>query len=125
MSNKLLIDTSVIIDYLRGLPKAINYIEKQIHHNLMISTISIAELHAGIRNDTEEKQMTQFLSLFTPISLDNAVGEMAGKLLSQYYNSHTIGLADACIAASSIVHQAQLITLNTKDFPMLTLKKPY
>ena len=45
-----LIDTDVIIDYLRGNPKAKTFFEK-IPGNLYLSSITVAELYADIKGE--------------------------------------------------------------------------
>lgn len=45
---------------------------------------------------------------------------LAGELARRYRTSYTgIDAADYLIAATSILHDAQLLTMNVKHFPML------
>jgi predicted nucleic acid-binding protein len=48
MATPLLIDTDVLIDYLRDYPAAEHYIETQ-QARLLISVLTVAELYAGGR----------------------------------------------------------------------------
>jgi predicted nucleic acid-binding protein len=50
MSEKFLVDTDVLVDYLRGNDKAVNYI-KTYSKNTLLSAISVAELYAGVKDD--------------------------------------------------------------------------
>jgi hypothetical protein len=52
VSERLLLDTDVLIDYLRGNPKAIAYLESQTAH-LQIAAVTVAELYAGVRDGKE------------------------------------------------------------------------
>jgi hypothetical protein len=62
MESKLF-DTDVIIDYLKGNRKAIQFFESY-KGGFCISAISIAELHSGLK-EGEERDLDYFLSLFT------------------------------------------------------------
>jgi predicted nucleic acid-binding protein len=52
MAASLLLDTDVLIDYLRARPKAVTYVEN-LTEALLISAITLAELYAGVREDPE------------------------------------------------------------------------
>jgi predicted nucleic acid-binding protein len=124
MNPKLLIDTDVLIDFLRGVPKAVKYL-KAHSEEIIISAITVAELYAGVR-DEERRQLADFISLFDIIPVTQAIAESGGLYKRQYHKSHGIALADAIIAATSVVNDAELKTLNTKHFPMLKgLRAPY
>ena len=45
----LVVDTDVLIDYLRDQPQAVAFLEGT-EQPLAISTITVAELHAGVRD---------------------------------------------------------------------------
>ena len=47
MSNFLLLDTDVLIDFLRGHPEAIRLLETS-DHEFWISAVSVAELYVGV-----------------------------------------------------------------------------
>lgn len=44
----ILIDTDILVDYLRGFPEAVRYLE-ELDVDLKLSAINVAELFAGIR----------------------------------------------------------------------------
>ena len=48
MATQLLIDTDVLIDYLRNDPKAVSYVEAQ-QERFLISVVAVAKLYAGVR----------------------------------------------------------------------------
>jgi hypothetical protein len=52
MATQLLIDTDVLIDYLRDYPDAVSYVEAQ-QERLFISVVTVAELYAGVREGEE------------------------------------------------------------------------
>lgn len=57
-STRLVIDTDVLIDYLRGQEQAAGFLEG-CEQALAISVITIAELYAGVRDGAERQQATQ------------------------------------------------------------------
>ncbi|HWT00392.1 MAG TPA: hypothetical protein VN256_09105 [Pyrinomonadaceae bacterium] len=54
MAERLPIDTDVLIDYLRGRAEAVSYLEG-LAGQLLISAMSVAELHAGVREGEERE----------------------------------------------------------------------
>lgn len=118
MNHTLLLDTDVLIDYLRGLDAARRFVDGQ-HQRLLISTVSVAELYAGVKGEREEKQLADFVDSFEPLAVDLAIARQGGLFRNQYASSHGIGLADALLAASALAHGADLATLNQRHFPML------
>lgn len=121
----LMIDTDVLIDYLRGYQHAVTYLNS-VTEKLLLSVITIAELYAGVKNAAEEKVLNDFIQAFEVININATIAKLGGSFRKQYGESHGTGLADALIAATANISHAQLITLNKKHFPMLTLVKvPY
>lgn len=119
MSERLLIDTDVLIDYLRNRPQAVSYLESATG-TLLVSAMTVSELFAGVREGQERTALSAFLGAFEVLPLDRAVAEKGGLFRRDYGKSHGTGLADALIAATAEVHSAQLVTLNTRHFPMLS-----
>ena len=125
MAQFILIDTGVLIDYLRGHPQAAHWLES-LNQPLCISTITIAELYAGVRNDQERETLEGFLDAFEWVVVDGEIGKQAGVYRRDYGRSHGTGLADAVIAASAQAANARLATLNTRHFPMFgDVLRPY
>jgi len=52
MKKKLLIDTDIIIDFLRGFDRAVKYI-KSHSEEIVLSVITVAELYAGVKGNDE------------------------------------------------------------------------
>lgn len=124
MNKKWLIDTNILIDYLRGLPNAIKFVDKIITaDSCCISVITVAEIFAGVKEGKERQALESFLSIFEIISLDNVIAREGGLFKREYGKSHGVGLADALIAATCEQNHATLVTLNLKHFPMLKKSK--
>lgn len=118
MPVRLLLDTDVLIDYLRGVPEAVTYLESR-KEVLLISAVTVGELYAGVREGRERKALDAFMQAFEIVVLDASLAERGGLLRRDYGKSHGTGLADALIAASAERQEAVLVTLNRKHFPML------
>jgi len=113
---KVLVDTSVLIEFLRFRKKRTAY-EKILSRGWrpVVSFITPAELWAG-KSVWETKQKAELLeTLLSGIgiiypSLDTL--KFSGKLRAKF----GISLLDGFIAACAIEHELPLATLNVKDF---------
>jgi predicted nucleic acid-binding protein len=114
----LLIDTDVLIDYLRDQPASVAYLE-ELSLPVYVSAVTVAELYAGVRDGRERIALDQFVRSFRIVAIDEEIAVRAGILRRDYGKSHGTGLADAIIAATAEMQQARLVTLNDKHFPML------
>ncbi|HEY9866807.1 MAG TPA: type II toxin-antitoxin system VapC family toxin [Candidatus Obscuribacterales bacterium] len=119
MNERLLIDTDVLIDYLRANSQSIDFLEN-LTQLLLISSITVAELYAGVREGKERTALNNFISVFEVVPIDEKIAILGGLYRRDYGKSHGVGLADALIAATANIKQAKLVTLNQKHFPMLT-----
>src|SRR6266480_1025699 len=102
VEKKILIDTDVIIDYLREQPEAIKFLEKTISNSIcLLSSITVAELYAGVREGKERQLFEKFLKVFEIVNMDEHIARSGGLYRREYGKSHGVGLADAMIAASA------------------------
>lgn len=125
MAVPILVDTDVMIDFLRGNPKAAALLKANTA-NMILPAMVVAELYAGVRGDKEKDMLDSLMSLFRIIPVSPELARTGGLLKNQYFKSHGTGLADAIIAATAITEKADLKTLNTKHYPMLKgLRAPY
>jgi predicted nucleic acid-binding protein len=122
-----LVDTSVLVDYLRGDERAAAVLEQErALAPLQASEITRLEILAGMR-PAEEIATRSLLSILIWHPVDADVAEDAGALGRQWLPSHhTIDGADLAIAATAIRAGAQLLTRNVRHFPMFPgLRAPY
>lgn len=124
---RLLIDTDVLIDYLRAQAEAVSYLEGlTVTDTLLISAMTVAELYAGVRDGSERAALDSFVQAFEVVPIGDKIAIHGGLLRRDYAKSHNTGLADAIIAATAEIEQAYLVTLNKKHFPMFAdLIVPY
>jgi predicted nucleic acid-binding protein len=123
MTKRVLVDTDVMVDFLRGNPKAIALL--QTHSaSVILSSIIAAELYAGVRDDEELKKLDGLISLFGVVPVSKELARAGGLYKKHYAKSHGVGLADAIIAATAEAENADLKTLNAKHYPMFKGLKP-
>jgi predicted nucleic acid-binding protein len=112
------VDTDVLIDYLRDHPAAVAFLEGT-ERSLGASVITVAELYAGVRDGEKRRRLDGFVEAFAVHALDRAPAQRAGPWRLQYGPSHGTGLADTVVAASVEATSATLVTLNRRHLPML------
>lgn len=124
-----MIDSSVLIDCLRGGAKAIQFIAAVSAHGPVTTHVIVAaELFAGARNKHELNTIESFVSglnLIAPIEED---AYAALDLFKKHRLSHGVDWPDCQIAATALRLGLEINTLNTKHFgafPGLRLAKPY
>jgi predicted nucleic acid-binding protein len=121
----MLLDTTVLVDYLRGNEQARHLLEG-MGDRPHGSVVSVLELFAGVRNRREERRTEQLLSKMTLLPVTVDIAKRAGVFVRLYDASHGIGAVDAIIAATAEHHGLRLATLNVKHFPMFPkLKHAY
>lgn len=116
---KLLADTSILIDYLRGGARGqrfIDGIEGDNDLELFISTIAIFELFSGesTRNPKVVVRVLNLLQFFQIIDLDEKIAKVAGQLYRESKNK--LQVPDYIVAASALQINAAVVTLNNKHF---------
>jgi predicted nucleic acid-binding protein len=125
MPKPVLVDTDVLVDFLRGHPKAVALV-KTHSAGIILSSIVAAELYAGVRGDDELGKLDSLLSIFRVVPVSVELARAGGLYKKDYGKSHGVGLADAIIAATAEAEHADLKTLNTKHYPMIKgLKAAY
>ncbi|MBP7422121.1 MAG: type II toxin-antitoxin system VapC family toxin [Sulfuritalea sp.] len=114
----MLLDTDILIDYLRGQVKAVAFLKKTRRH-LLVSALTVAELHVGVREGSERQVLDDFLGLMEVVAVTPEIARLGGLWRRDYGKSHGTGLIDALIAATAEISGCTLATLNEKHFPML------
>lgn len=123
MPDLFLVDTDILIDFLRGYNKAVAFVD-QFSPQIILSPIVIAELYAGVKGDDELSVLDNFISLFHVVPLTSEIARLGGLYKRDFGKSHGVGLADAILAATAEIEKAELKTLNVKHYPMFNALKP-
>jgi predicted nucleic acid-binding protein len=122
-----LVDTSILIDCLRGFEPAILLLRRERAAGLLhASAMTRLEVLSGMR-PREEEQTRWLLSTLRWHPVDAGVTEVAGRLGRAWLPSHhAIDGADLAIAATAILIGARVLTGNVRHFPMFAdLRPPY
>jgi predicted nucleic acid-binding protein len=124
----VLLDTSVLIDHLRGNTAARDAMAGAVSdgHRLAASVVVKVEVLAGMRPG-EEIPTRRLLDALEWLPVDDGIAEEAGRLANRYLRSHPgVDPVDHLIAATATAHEAPLWTRNVKHFPMFDgLTSPY
>ena len=125
----MILDSSVIIDYLRGRAQAAAYIQSlTASGGLKSHVLVVGEVLVGARNRTEQSDIDQFFASFSIEPIQAADCDVAIDLLRQFRLSHSLSLPDAFIAATCLRIALPVATLNDKHFamvPNLSVVRPY
>lgn len=118
----VLIDTDILINFLRGKAEAQELLLSLAEESTMsCSVITVAEIHAGMR--AHEKQKTaELIDSLNVVEVTLEIAEKAGKY-KRDEKSHALELDDCLIAATAFVKGAVLVTGNGKHYPMQDIKK--
>ena len=123
MKGPILIDTDVLVDFLRGYSRGVTFVNTH-SAQIILSSIVVAELYAGVKGEAERTALENFVSLFHVVPVTAEIAKVGGLYKRDYGKSHGVGLADAIIAATAEAEKAELKTLNTKHYPMIKGLKP-
>lgn len=125
-TSEALIDTSILVDYLRQLPPAVNFLDSL---NLpYISAITGMEIIQGSRSRRELEVNLSFLKNFRIIEIDSKISKTAMSLLKKYQLKYNAKILDTFIAATALNKNKILFTRNIKDFDFIdgiNVKLPY
>lgn len=123
-----LIETSILVDLLRGYAPARQWIDNLSSNDRYISVITAAELLAGCRNRNEQRSVEREIALYPILWLDEEGSRTAWAWYRQFRLSHGLGFLDCLIGATAHHHDLTLATLNEKHFaplPKLRVERPY
>ena len=119
-----LLDTCILIDYFKGHPGAVSFLEA-LNTPPFLSTLTLSELYAGVREGRERQLLDGLIRHFTVIPLEINTAIKGGLYKRQYAKSHGVGLVDALIAACAEEKGLVVATRNIKHFPTLKTICPY
>ena len=115
----MIIDTDVLIWYLRGNDKAKEAVINAIPFS--ISVVTFMELLQGARNRNEmdaiKKEFNEMGVHIIPINA--RISSAAANLVEEYTLSHSMEMADALIAGTCLENNEELLTANDKHYRMI------
>lgn len=113
-----LLDTCVLVDYFRNDKSAVAFVEG-LEQAPFLSSLTVAELYAGVREGAERALLDSMLRHLPVIPLDQEMAAKGGLYKRQYGKSHGVGIVDALLAACAEAKGLTLVTKNPKHFPMI------
>ena len=121
----VVLDTTVIVDVLRGEPGAVDFIQA-LEYLPSCSEVTRIEITRGLRSAEREPAEGIFSALLW-VPVDEGIARRAGTLGRRWRRSHPgISIADLAVAATADWLGADLATANVKHFPMFAdLRRPY
>jgi tRNA(fMet)-specific endonuclease VapC len=118
----ILIDTSIIIEYLRKSNKQNCLLYQFLDINeLSISTITEFELYAGALDNQKRLNAKKILSIFEILPFNSDIAKEAAAIYQNLkHDNQLIGLNDIFIAATAKHYELPILTLNKKHFARIT-----
>lgn len=115
----MLVDTDVLIWYMRGNRKAYEVIENLSRFSL--SVVTYMELVQGMKNKHELNSLRQALRGWNAgiVYISEEISAKAMFYVEQHYLSHSLELADALIGATAIAYALPLLTGNVLHYSVL------
>ena len=112
----VLVDTDVLIWYMRGNLKAKKAIDRL--GPFYISSVNYMELLQGIRNREELRVLRHFLTQrqVEIVHISEEISQKALNYMEEYSLSHNLRMADAMIAATTVIFGVTLLTANSKHY---------
>ncbi|WP_036033830.1 type II toxin-antitoxin system VapC family toxin [Leptospira noguchii] len=123
----MLIDSDVLIDYLRGYEKATTWLHS-IEGPLSISGYSYFDLIEGCKTGKDLQRLEKFVSAFNVLWLDEKEIQKALSVFKSNKLRHGIGLIDCLIGQTALSYKKNLYTFNVKHykaFSGIKILKPY
>jgi len=114
-----LLDTDVIIWYLRGNQNAYDLIHS--FNDFAISAVTYMELVQGMRDKNELRQLKRTLKQWNvkTIYVSEEISALALFYVEEYFLSHSMQLADALIGATCANHGLVLYSANDKHYKII------
>jgi predicted nucleic acid-binding protein len=115
----MIIDTDVLIWYMRGNEKAYEIIENS--NAFFISVVTYIELVQGMRNKRELNNLRKALHGWNAqiLYLSEEVSAKAMFYVEQHFLSHSIQMADALIGATAIANGFPILTADDKHYKIM------
>lgn len=118
-NNGILVDTTILIDFLRkkNKEKALLWKFKEIYKTLSISSISVFELYAGAIDNRKINDVKSLLKWLDIIEFDEEIAEMAGNIfIALKRQNNIIDYRDLFIGTTAVFYNLDIATLNIDHF---------
>ncbi|MBC8180339.1 type II toxin-antitoxin system VapC family toxin [candidate division KSB1 bacterium] len=120
MENRgILVDTTILIDFLRkkNKEKTLLWKLKEMYTTISISSISVFELFAGAIDNSKVKNVQSLLKWLEVVEFDEELGEMAGRIfILLKMRNKIIDFRDLFIGTTAVFYNLEIATLNINHF---------
>lgn len=124
-----LVDSDVLINFLKGEEQAVRAIKELQSELLYISIISVGEILEGLLETKNKKKLVQFNDLLKTVVVINVDLPIIKKFASMRKSLREKGLLidnfDLLIASSCLVHDLVIVTGNVSHFKRIAGLKMY
>jgi len=118
-----LIDSDWVIDYLAGVPEALELLDRLADERIAISIVTYMEVYQGVERSDEpkeaERQLASFLESVPLLPISPAVARRCAGLretLRRQGRRVNNRALDLLIAATAIEHNLTLVSRNVRDY---------
>jgi tRNA(fMet)-specific endonuclease VapC len=122
-TNRTIIDTDILIDFLRNKPEAVAFVTQTEQKKTLLTTTAINafELYYGAHKSTRAVQNLQatknLLNRLVLLPLTPRSAQKAGHIYAQLeLEGQPIGIRDTLIAAIALTRKCSIATRNTEHF---------
>ena len=115
-----LLDADALIGHLLQRSEAVALLKTLVRggNELAVASITILEIHVGMRPE-EEKRTRTVLEALEVYPLDSRIAGMAGDFIRHYRRRNlNLSIPDAIVAATAIANHLVIVTYNSAHFPM-------
>jgi predicted nucleic acid-binding protein len=127
--SEIVVDSSVLIDYLRGRRRATEYLDRlRTEGSLATHVVAVAEVLAGSRNQQEQNEIERLFEGFVVVPIEEQDSIQSVALFKEYRLAYGVGWLDCLIAATCLGHSFPIATLNDRHFAVfggLRVIRPY
>jgi predicted nucleic acid-binding protein len=120
----VLLDTTVLIDLLRGRPGATSRLRElaRVDDDPVACAVNVEEIVRGLR-DAERSAARRLFTGLRVVAIGSDEGWQAGEWRRSFaQQGRTLSQADCLIAAAALAADARLATGNPRHFPMRELR---
>lgn len=117
--NVIICDTNILIELYKNNQTIISNLRKIGEENIAITSITAGELIYGALNKKELQIIKKDIDNLDVIHMNELISQKFILLMLKYSKSHGLTIPDAIIAATAIVSNTNLYTMNTKDFKFI------
>ena len=116
----VLCDTNILIEFYKNNQDIVARLQDIGNNNIAISAVTAGELLFGALNKKEVQAIKKDIEHLVLYHINDLISQKFIELMLQYSKSYGLTLPDALIAATALVNNVSLYTLNVKDFKFIT-----